>query len=286
MTQPDAGAPGAGHPADPCSRVTVTAADGATVMACAHGGHLLGWTPGGAAADRLWLSPAARCGPGLAIRGGVPVIFPQFAGRGPLPKHGFARDRAWRLTPGPDGESTAGVVAVLTDDDATRAVWPHPFRLELRTRAAGRELEQRLVVTNPGEAPFTFTAALHGYLAVGDGDRTTLRGLEGRAAENNAADGAGLELPGEPLAVTEPRDVAVPGVDAALVLEDPVLGALVIAAEGFADRVVWNPGPGHGLADVPDGAERGFVCVEPAILTPVTLAPGQEWAGVQRLTAR
>jgi hypothetical protein len=91
-----------------CAPETVTAADGAQLTACAHGGHVLGWTPAGGR-PRLWLSPTARCGPGLAIRGGIPVIFPQFAGRGPLPKHGFARDRAWRVeTMGDAGSRPSG----------------------------------------------------------------------------------------------------------------------------------------------------------------------------------
>ena len=58
-----------------------------------------------------------------------------------------------------------------------------------------------------------------------------------------------------------------------------------MTGEGFTDRVIWNPGPGHGLADVPDGAEAGFVCVEPARLAPVLLRPGDTWSGWMRLTA-
>ncbi len=62
----------------------------------------------------------------------------------------------------------------------------------------------------------------------------------------------------------------MPGAQDPVTLEDAVLGSLVVSADGFGDRVVWNPGPGHGLADVPDGDEARFVCVETAELTPVT----------------
>ena len=267
---------------DPCAPVTVTAADGARLTAAAHGGHVLGWAPA-EGAERLWLSPAAVCGPGRTFRGGVPVIFPQFAGRGPLPKHGVARDRAWQLIAGPDGEDAAAVTATLTADDATLAVWPHRFTLRVTASARGGALTVELAVRNDDDAPWSFAAALHGYLAVGDPGAARLHGLEGLPAEDNAADGAPLTMPGEPLSTTETRDVAVRGVAGPVRLADPGLGDLTLTAENLPDRVVWNPGPGHGLADVPEGAERGFVCVEPAALDPVTLQPGERWAGTQRL---
>jgi glucose-6-phosphate 1-epimerase len=68
-------------------------------------------------------------------------------------------------------------------------------------------------------------------------------------------------------------------------LDDPVFGPLTITADGFADRVVWNPGPDAVLGDVPPGGAVGFVCVEPAQLSPVTLAPGETWTGRQTLEA-
>ena len=63
--------------------------------------------------------------------------------------------------------------------------------------------------------------------------------------------------------------------------------ALVVAADGFADVVVWNPGPDRAaaLADLePDGWRR-FVCVEAAAAArPVEVALGERWIGAQRLT--
>ena len=268
---------------DPCKPLTTGFRSQWRLTFLSHGGQVLGWTPPGAAADRLWLSPAYACGPGKAIRGGIPVIFPQFSDRGPLPKHGVARDRAWRYTGAGGGPDGSDVSMELVDDTATREVWPHRFRLALEVRTHATALDVTLAVRNDGDQAFDFTAALHSYLVVGD-PGARVHGLEGRPAEDNAAGRAAVTMPAEPLAALEQRDVAVRGVTAPVVLDDPALGPLSVTATGFADVVVWNPGPGHGLADVPDGAERGFVCIEPAILTPVWLFPGAEWHGSLRLS--
>ena len=273
-----------------CRPQTLIGDDGSRLIACAHGGHVLGWTPAGGR-PRLWLSPTAECGPGLAIRGGIPVIFPQFAGRGPLPKHGVARNRAWRVSSGPlAGESGSpeerGITwqATLTADQETLAIWPYQFELTLTARALGDRLDTTLTARNTGTEPWSFTAALHTYLALGD-PTATIQGLGGRSAEDNAAPGTMTTLgtPGAELPALEPRDVAVRQAPEPLRLDDPVLGPLEITAEGFADRVVWNPGAGHGLGDVPAGAEQNFVCIEPAALTPIELAPGEAWNGRQTL---
>lgn len=276
-----------------CVRQTVVASDGARLTACRHGGHVTGWTPAGGT-ERLWLSPATGCGHGVAIRGGIPVIFPQFAGRGPLPKHGFARNRAWQRISSPlaaetgaDAPSVALWQARLTQDEETLAIWPFRFELVLTARAWGEVLQTTLTARNTGDVGWSFTAALHSYLALGRSDASVL-GLSGRTAQDNAAAGRLITLgsAGLPLTATTERDVAVLGVDQPVLLDDPVLGELSITAEGFGDRVLWNPGAGHRLADLAEGAEQDFVCIEPAALTAVTLPPGAAWNGTLTLRAK
>ena len=115
-----------------------------------------------------------------------------------------------------------------------------------------------------------------------------MHGLQGRTARANDG-GAAVRLPDAPLPVEGPFDVAVPGVTdgpaGALVLHDEVLGDLVLTATGFDSRVVWNPGRGRAPADVHPGGEAEFVCLEPALLDPATLQPGQTWTGEQLLRA-
>lgn len=274
----------------PCTPRRLHAADGARLVACAHGGQVLGWTPAGEERDRLWLSPLARCGPGAAIRGGIPVVFPQFAVRGPLPRHGLARDRGWDLDTGSDGAPVARIAGRLRDDAATRRIWPHSFTLALVAEAAGPELALTVQVRNeapPGGKPFSFTAALHAYLAADTGG-AHLTGLAARRAENNAAGGGPVHLPAGPLPARGPLDVAIRDGHGPVHLDDGLGGRLQIendASGGFESLVVWNPGLEHGLADVPPGGSAHFVCVEPAALTPVRLEPQGVWRATARLTA-
>ena len=105
-----------------------------TAFVAAQGAQVLSWQ----AADgieRLYLSPATggmtRDGRKAApIRGGVPVCFPQFSDRGPMVKHGFARDLPWRL----NEPVQASVTMTLHDDDASRQHWPHAFDAQLGVR--------------------------------------------------------------------------------------------------------------------------------------------------------
>ena len=144
------------------------ATDGAALSACAHGAQLLSWqTPDGR--ERLFLSPLSQPAPGVAIRGGVPVCFPQFSGFGPLPKHGFVRDRVWQCTAaGTAADGRARLTYALEADAATRALWPQAFRCELELLAAGDTLAATLAVHNTGDEPLSFTGALHTYFAVTD----------------------------------------------------------------------------------------------------------------------
>lgn len=64
--------------------------------------------------ELLFLSSKAVFQPPKAIRGGVPVCLPQFAKRGPLQQHGFARNVSWELAA---GSGTDGVELALDVDE-------------------------------------------------------------------------------------------------------------------------------------------------------------------------
>jgi glucose-6-phosphate 1-epimerase len=270
------------------STLELTAPDGARATLSLHGGHVLSWLPA-ESTEQLYLSPRSEFTPGKAIRGGAPVCFPQFAERGPLPKHGFARTLAWELVSQEQGANDALAVLRLRDGDATRALWPHGFELELSVRVAGRSLDVELACENRGDAPFSFTAALHTYLRVADLDAASLEGLTGlryfdAILGREATERMALLLPGEKGVLDLDRIYF--GVDRELVLAED--GRRVeITQQGFEDAVVWNPGPERcaRLADMPADGWRQMLCVEAAIIGhPVELPAGETWVGRQSLT--
>ena len=280
----------------PAFRLT---ADGAEATLVRYGGQLVSWRPAPRAEadaereERLFLSPLARFDGREAIRGGVPVIFPQFDRTGPdpqLPRHGFARTASWA---GARADAAADE-AVLTLDRGSRAdgsEWPYRFRLELGVRLSARSLEIRLSTYNDGVPAFAFSAALHSYFAVGAIEAVALEGL-GRDPWTDRVAGAD---PGphresaDPLTFDREIDRIHHRTEDSAPLR--LLGGpspLAIGQQGFDETVVWNPWRERSRAidDLPDDGFRRFVCIEAARVTkPVTLAGGESWHGRQWLEA-
>ena len=264
------------------------ALDGACAVVTLHGGHLTSWVPAGSQHDWMYLSPTSAFAPGKAIRGGVPVVLPQFSERGPLPKHGFARTRPWTLRD--HGVDAQGAYARLRlrDDEQTRAVWPHAFELELTLRIGGSDLSMELACQNQGQAAFSFTCALHTYLRVHDVEQVRVLGLAG-LSYFDAVDGSTATQAEGALQVRGELDRVYEGAAGPLRLMDPVSSRSVdITQAGFQDVVAWNPGAARAqtLADLAPGGWRHMICLEAArIAHPVHLEPGQSWAGAQRIGA-
>ena len=268
--------------------VTLRADDGATVEIHRHGAHVTSWRPAGDDEDRLYLSQQSDFGDSAAIRGGIPVVFPQFGVEGPLPRHGFARTSPWALgCIAREADGAADAEFVLRDSEETRAVWDARFKAVLAVTVVARQLEVSLRVENVGETTFSFTAALHTYLRVHDVDATDVLGLRGTL----------YRVSGDPTlrADDEERLLVRDYVDRVYVGAPPRLElrerdrSLIIESEGFPDAVVWNPGRERAAAlpDVGPGDERRFVCVEAAVVqTPVTLGAGRRWSGTQTLAAQ
>jgi len=252
-----------------------------------HGAHVTSWRPGPGEADALFLSRRSRFEPGQAIRGGIPVIFPQFADHGPYARHGFARTSEWSLASLADG----GHAATLRPEDspATRALWPFPFRAELTVALGERTLEVSLAVLNPGQEPLELTAALHTYLHVEDVRSAAVVGLEGATYESRVEGVARAVDRAAAARVAGELDRVYFDVRRPLEVRGAAGGrTLRVGAAGFPDAVLWNPGAekGRALPDLGDDEWTRFLCVESAAVgTPVRVEPGRRWTGSQTLTA-
>ena len=145
---------------------------GDSVFVAQQGAQVLSWQAGHR--ERLYLSPTSVCDGTTAIRGGIPVCFPQFNQRGILPKHGFARNMAWRLV----AEQSQGSEKVfeLSDNAQTRALWPIQFKTQLKVLLSDQGLKIQLSVQNLGIQTLSFTGALHTYFAVNQSQQVSLQG--------------------------------------------------------------------------------------------------------------
>lgn len=268
--------------------VVLQAPDGARATVLLHGAHVVSWIPPGAD-EQLYLSPNSSFAPRAAIRGGVPVIFPQFNARGPLQRHGFARNAVWQWVSAQQDADKALAVLRLADDDTTRASWPHAFSLELRVSVRAGTLAMALSCENRGDTAFAFTAALHTYLRVQALAATRVHGLADLQYEDAVA-GTVQHQQDEWLLPGGDLDRVYRGVDRDLLLTEargPNQRRLQIHQQDFGDAVVWNPGAAKcaALADMPADGYQSMLCIEAARIThPVQLAPGQRWTGLQTLT--
>lgn len=250
-----------------------------------HGAQLLSWQPAGAP-EQIYLSPLSRPGPGVAVRGGAPICFPQFSERGPLPKHGFARTRRWVLVAPPSPSAPVVEARLQLDSAMTRTIWDHAFCLVLVARLGPSWLELHLQAANTGRTPWAFTAAIHTYFQVDDVREVRLRGLQGLAYED-MVDGSAVRTEADAqLAIRGETDRVYRGISQALELTGGAMPARRISQQGFTDAVVWNPGPAKAarLGDLPPDDWQRMLCIEAGVVAqPLEVAPGKTWSGFQRV---
>jgi glucose-6-phosphate 1-epimerase len=217
----------------------------------------------------LWASRHSYFTPGKAIRGGIPVCWPWFASHPAdpgKPAHGFARTSQWSVL---DSELTSeGAIRLrlgLTDATATRALWPHPFQLELRV-TVGAALQVELLIRNPGDTTFTCTDALHSYFSVSDNTNVTITGLESTAYLDKVAGNQRREQSG-PITISGETDRVYLDTSADCLIIDPGWQRQIrVAKQGSRTTVVWNPWAEKARQMADFGAEeyRQMVCVETA----------------------
>jgi glucose-6-phosphate 1-epimerase len=266
--------------------VLLEAPDGAKAIVTCHGAHVVSWRPSGDD-ERLFLSPESALDKHSPIRGGVPVVFPQFANYGSLPNHGLVRTREWRVVALDTDERGARATFRVEDCADTRALWPHAFACELSVAVSGARLDLQLRIENPGVESFEFCAGLHTYLGVADIRAVRVEGLRGtryrdRTRQDREAvdDDPALTIAGEVdrIYLDAPHE---------LVLRESGR-SMRVRAHSFPDVVVWNPWKDKcaSLDDLPNDAYQNMLCMEAVVVgKPVALASRGSWTGGQTLTA-
>lgn len=265
----------------PCHRVALPQGD--SLLVAEHGAQVLQWQAAGR--ERLFLSPCSRLDGVSAIRGGVPVCWPQFNQRGPLPKHGFARTLPWQLLSFQGDADQAELVLALRDSAATRTHWPHAFEARLALHLQPGQLRITLHIHNTGVETLPFTGALHTYLAVQDVAQATLTGLHGQPEWDALRDTRQPAAAAQTFSAAFDRVYAAPA--GPLRLKDGAHALHIAHSPSWASAVVWNPGPDNcaALPDMPADGHRHMLCVEAAqVFEPIQVAPGARWQGWQQLT--
>ncbi|HUR59116.1 MAG TPA: D-hexose-6-phosphate mutarotase [Opitutaceae bacterium] len=264
-------------------KLKVSDSSGSTAEVYLQGAQLTSWIPA-RGSEMIFLSKASLYRPGAAIRGGTPVVFPQFADLGPLPKHGIVRTVDWESQ---EPSSASRAALALKANDESRKVWPHEFRASIVVEPAGQTLTVRLSIENTGKAPFSFAAALHTYFRVADCEQARITGLSGTKYRDRGnwsstwvEDRPVLTISGEldRVYIDSPRAIVVS--------DEAMPRKFQVSQEGFSDTVVWNPGAelAAKLTDMQPHEYREMLCIEAAqVMQPAMVQPGKRWEGSQRV---
>ena len=260
---------------------------GASAVVYVYGAHVASWKTGDGH-ENLFVSSASEYGGGKAVRGGIPVCWPQFAAKGPYQKHGFCRNSAEWTVVRTSLEPYPCVVLGLSDSESTRAVWPFPFTLRYSVTLDGESsLSTSLTVMNTGGELVEFTGALHTYFTCDAVSKATIIGLNGVSYDDSVLGSTGVVEESVAVPFTGEVDRIYYATPNTLYV-DSGQRAVKVLKMGFPDAVVWNIGEAKAssLKDLGPGESSRYVCLEAAAIgKPIKLPPSASWAAGQTFTA-
>jgi len=251
-----------------------------------YAAHLLSWCPA-PGDERVFLGEMAKVGePGLAIRGGVPICWPQFgsfenAADSCKLTHGFARkSNTWSVL----RRAADSVSFVLRSDEDSRKAWAKDFEFVYTVSLGAGSVRMEMEVRNDNDDALEFTGCLHSYWSCGSSDKCSVEGLRGAKFDT----GIGKCFRAE----AEEQRGSVPFVDAketqliygdagdAVTLVEDGSPRLRLTKSNMPDWVLWNTGAenGSGIKDLKEGEYKRYVCVEAGFASrPIRVAPGACW---------
>ncbi|WP_100640723.1 D-hexose-6-phosphate mutarotase [Marinobacter salexigens] len=224
--------------------------------------------------DWLWLSPTARCEPGRAIRGGIPICWPWFgdpARNAPEVRkrvktesaHGFARTALWKLEAVNESAHEVEISLSLEANKDFEAVWNGHALALLTFNFSVQGCRLALTTTNLGSAPLAYSQALHTYLPTSDIINSRVLGLGHSHYIDTLKGWEYLKQDGPVYFEGETDRIYEYGETLTVVTPE---AKRKLTAVGSDSTVVWNPGPEKAakLTDFPASAWKSMLCVETA----------------------
>ncbi|KNA13681.1 hypothetical protein SOVF_114440 [Spinacia oleracea] len=261
---------------------------GATVRISLYGGQVLSWK-NEHGDELLFMSSKATFKPPNAVRGGIPICFPQFGSRGLLEQHGFARNRMWVIddqppSPRNGSKGQASIDLLLKPSDEDLKVWPNRFEIRIRISLSEEgNLNLRSRVKNANGKPLSFNIAFRTYFAISDISEVRVEGLETLDYLDRLQDRQRFTEQGDALTFESEIDrVYLSSSDVVALFDHGTKRTFQIRKQGLPDVAVWNPWDkkAKALADLGDDEYKNMLCVDgAAIEKPINLKPGEEWNG-------
>jgi len=240
----------------------------------------------------LWVSKKAVLDGTKAIRGGIPVIFPQFGPLGSMKSHGFGRISVWDL----EGISSSllkkeiSATFRLTENELSKKMWGesvkfiYDLKVTLKadavTSAAGTKpdflLELESTVTNTGDETFDLTCAMHSYFPISDITAASVSSIEpgtfkgckyiDQLAEGKERADKIKTQESEKIIFDKETDSIYLNVPKHLQVIDSKTGLRIIQETNYKDAVIWNPwiNKAKAMSDFGDEEYKEMVCVEVA----------------------
>ncbi|KAK9676345.1 hypothetical protein RND81_11G070900 [Saponaria officinalis] len=272
-------------------RIVLTEPMGSSAEVLLYGGQVVSWK-NDRREELLFMSSKAVWKPPKAIRGGIPVCFPQYGNFGTLEQHGFARNRMWSLdnSPAPlspaTNSSTADLILRPTEED--QKIWPRSFELRLRVSLSPGKLTLIPRVRNIDSKSFSFMFALRNYLSISDISEVRIEGLEtldyfdnlmSRERYTEQADAITFDGEVDRVYLKTPSKIAI--------IDHEKKRTFVLRKDGIPDAAVWNPWDRKAkvIPDLGDEDYKSMLCVDSAVVeSPIVLKPSEEWKGYQELS--
>lgn len=272
-------------------RIILTEPTGSSAEVLLYGGQVVSWK-NERREELLFMSSKATWKPPKAIRGGIPVCFPQFGNLGSLEQHGFAKNRLWSVDSNPsplaptNNQTSVDLILKSTEEDLK--TWPRSFELRLRVSLNAGKLTLMPRVRNTDRKAFSFTFALINYLYVSDISEVRVEGLETLDYLDNLMRRERFTEQADAITFDEEVNRVYLGTPTKIAMIDHERKrTFVLRKDGMRDAVVWNPWDKKAktIPDLGDEDYKTMLCVDSAAIeTPIFLKPSEEWKGRQELS--